>query len=94
MLALLIFPMVDKALHDLGHLNDDHCGVKETHYCQTEHICSICDYIFSSSNTPPNTHEQLNMFLVYSENYASVLISNTTTSPKFKLSLRGPPLKT
>jgi hypothetical protein len=92
MLALLLFPIVEKASHDFKHLNDDHCAVKGTHYCPTEHTCSICDYVFSSSDTPTKTQGQLIAFATAADNLASVIVFNTITSPKFTFSLRGPPV--
>ena len=92
MLALLLFPMVDKAVHDLSHLNDKHCGIKDTHFCEVEHSCKICDYHFSSSSTPPKNQSQVNIFLQISDCGLITFVSNTTTSPKYTFSLRGPPV--
>ncbi len=92
MLALLMFPMADKAVHDFVHLNDEHCGITDTHYCKAEHTCSICDYVFSSSATPPETQEHLTIFSEQTNEFISLTVSNTLVSPKFNLSLRGPPV--
>ncbi|PBQ30456.1 hypothetical protein CNR22_01300 [Sphingobacteriaceae bacterium] len=92
MFALLLFPMVEKTLHDFEHVNDIHCGIKEVHYCKAEHFCAICDYVFSSSATPPKTQEQVSVFSTHVDSFKSLLVFNTKLSPKFKLSLRGPPI--
>jgi len=91
MFALLLFPMAEKTLHDFEHFNDKHCGIKEVHYCKTEHLCPICDYVFSSSTAPPKTQEQISVFSSEIDPLTPVLVFNTKLSPKFRLSLRGPP---
>lgn len=94
MLALLLFPMAEKVLHELGHLDDEHCEIQSTHFCKQEHNCSVCDYVFSSSSSAisPNEQEQL---IAFSQDISSNIIgiiSNTTTSLKNTLPLRGPPI--
>ena len=93
MLALLLFPMVEKVMHELGHLDDEHCEIQATHFCKQEHNCSICDYIFSSSSAiSPDEQEQI---IAFSQDINSNIIgitSNTTNSLKYTLPLRGPPL--
>jgi len=91
MLVLLVFPVVDKTLHDFEHLNDDRCGIKDTHFCEADHTCSVCDYVFSASAAPPKTEENLIVFSKSSDSYASLCVFNTSVAPKFKVSLRGPP---
>lgn len=91
MFAVLLFPMVEKTLHDFEHVNEVHCGVKEIHYCKAEHFCPICDYVFSTSTTPPKTQEQLSVFSTKTEPFETALVFNTKLSPKFNFSLRGPP---
>jgi hypothetical protein len=91
-LGLLLFPIAEKAAHDLEHFNEDHCEIKDTHYCKAEHNCSICDYTFSSSSILPKTQDQITVFSIMADDLASVIVSNQITSPKFRLSLRGPPI--
>ena len=91
MFALLLFPMVEKTLHDFEHINETHCGIKDTHYCKAEHFCEVCDYVFSSSATPPDTQEQLSVFSTKIDSHKPVLVFNTKVSPKYNISLRGPP---
>lgn len=50
--ALLLFPLLEKAQHELGHLNEDACSTNTLHYCAQEHGCEVCDYIFSPSLQP------------------------------------------
>lgn len=81
-------------MHELEHLNDSHCAVKETHFCEKEHNCSICDYIFSYSAAAitPNEQEQLSPFFQLIDTKVFNFVSNTTLSQKYTLSLRGPPI--
>jgi len=92
MLALLIFPMAEKAMHEIEHLDDKHCGITDTHFCELEHSCSICDYTFSSPSTPPKDQDQLDIILISTHYSVLGFTSNTTTSPKYTFSLRGPPV--
>lgn len=93
MLALLLFPMAEKAIHEIAHLDDEHCGVKETHFCPVEHNCSVCDYIFSSSSAiNPKEQEQFSQFAQIIDAKKIGIISNTITSQKYTLPLRGPPV--
>ena len=92
MLALLLFPIADKSVHEYAHLNEDHCEIKSLHFCEAEHQCTVCDYVFSSSSTPPKTQDQLTIFANKSIDFESILVFNTIISPKFSLSLRGPPV--
>jgi hypothetical protein len=91
MLALLVLPVADKTLHDFEHVSDQHCDIKELHYCKAEHFCAICDYVFSSSTTPPKTQEQLSVFSTEINDFKPAEVFNPTLSPGFVVSLRGPP---
>jgi hypothetical protein len=91
MLVLLLFPMVEKAMHEIEHSEDKHCGIKDTHFCESEHNCSICDYTFSSPSTAPNQQVQINTKRISIDRCIFGYISNETTSPKYSFSLRGPP---
>jgi hypothetical protein len=92
MLALLLFPLGEKAMHDFEHFNDDHCAIAETHFCETEHSCSLCDYVFSSASTPPQTHSRLLVFSPKNSDKIFSLVSVTLSNLNFGLSLRGPPV--
>lgn len=92
MLALTVFPVVEKLHHELGHLSEEHCGSTELHYCEAEHSCDICDYIFSATATPPENTNELNLFAAAENEVAVQIVSNTKTPKKYILSLRGPPV--
>ena len=94
MLALILFPMVEKAVHEMGHLKDEHCGKKETHFCPQEHYCDICDYVFSSNSSsipPPDTLNQLIVFANTIDCSFYETVASITTFRKFSFTLRGPP---
>lgn len=91
-LALLLFPMAEKARHDLEHLKDVRCGVLETHFCKAEHNCELCDYIFGSAGIPPRAQEQPALFLVQTGDICSFYEPDSPGSAHIELSLRGPPL--
>jgi hypothetical protein len=92
MLALLLFPMVEKAMHEIEHLDDKHCGIKDTHFCEVEHSCTICDYYFASPLPLQQDEAQVKVCLQFVDCGLTVFISNTTISPKYTFSLRGPPI--
>lgn len=88
---MLLFPTVDKAIHDFEHRNDVHCGIREVHYCEAEHTCSLCDYVCSSNSEPPKCTEHLSVFF---RTYHYVLQAGKSfpiTDRPYTLSLRGPP---
>lgn len=92
MIVLLLFPLVERIKHDVEHFSDDHCSKKDIHFCKAEHTCSICDYVFSHTSTPPDKEECILIFSTVSGSFKTTLAFNTLISPKFKLSLRGPPV--
>lgn len=92
MMALLILPMVEKAIHEIEHLDDKRCGIKETHFCEVEHSCNICDYTFSSPSTIPKYPNQLDIILISTDYSVFGYTSNSTKSQKYTFSLRGPPV--
>ncbi len=91
MLATLLFPIVEKVLHDIGHINDEHCGIMETHICEVEHDCSVCEYLFSSLSTPPKDGPPLNIYVSFADNSVPELVLNTIPSRRYSISLRAPP---
>jgi hypothetical protein len=90
-LLLLLFPVVEKVQHELEHSKEQHCGFKDTHYCEVEHTCVVCDYVFSAASEPPVNHSQLAFFSPYTKNIQTGLVFNLLVPKKYTLSLRGPP---
>ena len=93
MLLSILFPIGDKAMHDIEHFNEDHCAVKETHYCRSEHLCTICDYVFSSSSHSPIAKYKIVVFSQILIIIILFLVLNTIVSPKYTFTFRGPPVK-
>lgn len=92
MLALLLFPLGKKAVHEVGHLKELHCNVIEKHFCAIEHDCQLCDYVFSSQAIPPEVVSTPVFFSHFTGNYAEELVFNTLIPAKCTFSLRGPPV--
>lgn len=92
MLMLLLFPMLERAMHEFEHLSEKHCGIKETHFCEVEHSCTICDYTFSSSATAPKEQNQLAVVFVLVEQSVLAFVTNAIISFPYTFSLRGPPV--
>ncbi len=45
LLALFLFPQVQKGMHDFEHRHGTHCDAKAVkHFHTLEHVCSICDF--------------------------------------------------
>jgi hypothetical protein len=51
LLALFLFPSVEKQLHAFEHLSDSHCTSANKHFHPLEHNCSICDFTITDSNS-------------------------------------------
>ena len=91
MFLAILFPIGDKAMHDIEHFNEDQCAVKETHYCRSEHLCTICDYVFSSSSNPPTIQNKILFFGQLVCTIVSLTIFEIIILQKFTFTLRGPP---
>jgi hypothetical protein len=89
--ALLLFPLVEKAVHDRGHFNEEHCELKDTHYCNVEHNCSLCDYVFSSPSNQPIAQNNISLFYQLVFTLVSIIVFKAIVSQKFTFKLRGPP---
>jgi hypothetical protein len=90
LLALLLIPMVQKAMHEIGHINDKHCEIQVLHFCETEHHCAICDYVMVSSDAPEPTFQFKSLETYSAYKFAS---HPNIVSVNFNcnLTLRGPP---
>jgi hypothetical protein len=53
LLALFLFPMVEKQLHAFEHAEEFHCTSTDKHFHDAEHSCEICDFTFSDSTPAP-----------------------------------------
>jgi len=93
LIALVLLPLAEKVEHGLSHLSEDHCDTKDTHYCAKKHVCSTCNYLISSTaGTIPHEQNTVITPVQYAEQVKRAVVFNTTTSTKYTLSLRGPPV--
>ena len=61
LLALLVFPYIQRGRHDFAHDADFHCSTKTVnHLHQLEHHCSICDEVFYISESPKHVFSECN----------------------------------
>lgn len=53
LLALFVFPYIQKGIHDLHHAADFHCQEKSiVHFHETEHHCNLCDEVITKAENP------------------------------------------
>jgi len=93
MLLSILFPIGDKAMHDIEHFNEDHCAVKDTHYCKVEHNCSLCDYVFGLPSNLPVVQNNKVLYYQLVVTIASTIVFNNIVPRKFTFTLRGTPVK-
>lgn len=91
-LVLLLFPMAEKVHHELGDAHERHCDSKGLHYCAQEHSCSVCDYVFASSFTPPDNKHEFSRPVQVTDKQIVSLPGFLTSAAPYILSLRGPPV--
>lgn len=91
MLALLLFPILEKSRHDFEHAEEIHCSVKDKHFCRAEHNCKICDYLFASSSTPPTGQEEFKLFGRPLKGFQPAELSHIIIGAGTGRFLRGPP---
>jgi hypothetical protein len=61
-LFIFLFPLVDKEIHGFEHAGDPHCTSKNKHFHKAEHNCPVCDYTFTSSETPKKLDYSITIF--------------------------------
>ena len=92
LLAVMLFPLMEKVSHQLEHVDENHCGKKELHFCAKEHNCKICDYVFSSTDEPLGCHYEIKAKTnVVTINFQMVT-ATITSSLNSSYPLRGPPV--
>lgn len=92
LLAVMLFPLLEKVLHQFEHAQENHCEKKELHFCADEHSCKICDYVFSSIDEPLVCHYEIKTktHVVASDFFN--LTSIASSFPNLNFSLRAPPI--
>lgn len=91
LLFLLLYPLGEKTLHGLSHLSEVPCGMEETHFCQAEHHCHLCDYVFSPCTSAGITGDHLRLFSLRGEGYQPLPDVPLSLSSVTLFFLRGPP---
>jgi hypothetical protein len=94
MMGILLYPIVQKDVHDYLHSDDFHCTSKtEKHLHQPPHFCLICNLIIHLPYIPKNFNSDILKDLL-------IIIKSITISAPipynlfigFSFSLRAPPL--
>jgi len=92
LLALFVFPFVEKGIHDLDHAKDTHCYVKNsTHFHTNEHHCEVCDFNVSITSDPEYLNYELTHVQCKTLNFYFYK-NDFLLAPAFSFSLRGPPV--
>ncbi len=91
LLLLFLFPLVEKEIHAMEHMNDFHCTATDKHFHEQEHTCSLCDYSVPDSNELEISYYQ---FSTYGKNISFDLYTTClhTPSPFQDIPSRGPPI--
>jgi hypothetical protein len=94
LLVLLLLPMATIIAHQFEHYNIEQCKATELHFCNTEHDCKLCDYIFStpSSYSPSQHQTELNIVIQIIAISILLFLVKPITALKYRLSHRGPPI--
>lgn len=89
--ALVLFPMAAKTMHELAHEHEDQCEVQGAHFCQHEHSCSVCDYTLSPAFTPRWNELELRAEIVVGASFPVFYTTAHLRPSGYSFSLRGPP---
>lgn len=89
-LFLLLFPIVEKAVHAFEHHDETQCAITDKHFHEQEHECSICDFTLLDSNSFQKNEVA---FLVSVQNFSFLPFSQNLDVPfrYYNLPSRGPP---
>ena len=90
-LALFLFPLVEKEVHAFQHADAFHCKATDKHFHEQEHSCPICDFIVPVGTAPSRA---VYNFEVYASSSIVLPFSETKifSSSKYFVSLRAPPV--
>lgn len=91
LLLLFLFPLVEKQVHILDHLNDTRCVATDKHFHEMEHACPICEFTVTDSCIVPTV--QLTVILSEQTYFFKVATENIHTPEAFQdLPSRAPPV--
>ncbi len=89
---VFLFPTATEIVHSYCHSNDLHCTERlAIHFHESEHHCTICDYIPVTSNK--TTFQFFTSFIPnLSLEYFTLYRTISFEQHKYHFSLRGPPM--
>lgn len=91
-LAILLFPIAEKLKHELMSVHDDLCSEAKLHFCEKEHDCQLCNYVFSISSWPPSALLAVAPLFYLTTEQALILTPKPFSPSKYFLFFRGPPV--
>lgn len=91
LIAIFLFPQVEKAVHDFHHRNDFHCTSSDAHFHETEHHCHLCDYNVSLLTPIQWPDFSINYDHTFYQPLYPIKIGVYVSFPSYFFSLRGPP---
>ena len=91
LLTLFLFPLVEKEIHVLHHVESFHCKASDQHFHEQQHTCSICDFIVPVTIAPAQPVYDFSIYAT-SSFVISFREAKVISSPKYFVSLRAPPV--
>jgi hypothetical protein len=91
LLFLFLFPLVEKEVHGLQHVETFHCKASDKHFHEQQHSCPICDFIVPVTVAPSKADYDFSIYLSRSLSLFYVE-TKAVSSPKYFVSLRAPPI--
>lgn len=90
LLLLFLFPIAEKQIHALQHIDDIHCTASDKHFHEQEHHCDICDLTLTDASTPPVAEYG---FTIFVQQYLFITLPKSVYHPAaFRdIPTRGPP---
>jgi hypothetical protein len=89
---LLLFPQIEKGVHDYIHRDDFFGRSDAPHLHLSQHHCLLCDFILTITHIPVDTPIDFNIFELYNIKFPE--ISNGIIQKiEYFISLRAPPAR-
>lgn len=91
LLGLFLFPLVEKEIHALEHVDEFHCTSTVAHIHQHEHSCDLCDYTVAdklSSDVTKTTFQTFSKHISFRPFFENVNIPSAFSD----LPSRAPPI--
>lgn len=91
LLALFLFPLLEKEAHAIRHTEVAHCKAADKHFHELKHTCFICAFIVPVTTVPAQHNYDFSIYvssaLILSDSEAKII-----SAPKYFVSLRAPPM--